>query len=148
MSTDHASLSHHPAPHRHRVSAAESLFGLAGGPLAWFVQLCAGYAMASWPCFPLDEHLHLPLNSYAWTWAAIVVISVAAVIVSLAAFMVSRGILRRTLDESEGGHGHALETGAGRTRFLALWGMVLGGGFAVATALTTVAFFVLPRCAG
>ena len=41
-----------------------------------------------------------------------------------------------------------MEIGAGRTRFLALWGMVLGVGFALAAAITAVAFIVLPRCAG
>jgi hypothetical protein len=41
-----------------------------------------------------------------------------------------------------------MEAGAARTRFLALWGALLGGGFALATAITGVAFVTLPRCAG
>jgi hypothetical protein len=148
MTADPGSLSHHPAPHRDKVSAFEGAFGLLGGPAAWFVQLCAGYGMASWPCFPLDEHHVLPLSGYAWTWAAIVAISIAAVVVALAAFAVSRRTYKRTRAEGHGDHRHVLEVGTGRTRFLAIWGMVLGASFAVATALTTVAFFVLPRCAG
>jgi Na+/melibiose symporter-like transporter len=148
MTANHASLSHHPAPHRDKVSVLESSFGLLGGPLAWFVQLCAGYIMASWPCYPMEEHRILPQNGYAWTWEAIVVVSIVAVIVCLAAFGVSRRTFNRTRDEDKGEHQHLLEVGSGRTRFLALWGMVLGAGFAVATAMTAIAFFVLPRCAG
>jgi hypothetical protein len=148
MNADHASLSHHPAPHRDRVSAIALLFGLLAGPLAWFAQLCAGYSMASWPCFPLQEHRTVPLNGYAWTWDAIVVVSILSVVIALAAFIVSRNIFRMTMQEGKGDHRHVLEVGTGRTRFLALWGMILGGGFAAATAMTTVAFFFLPRCAG
>ncbi len=148
MTAEPASLTNHPAPHRDRVSAFESVFGLLGGPGAWFAQLCAGYAMASWPCFPREEHHILPEAGYAWTWAAIVAVSVVAIGVCLAAFAVSRRTYERVQGESRGSHQHLLDVGSGRTRFLALWGMVLGASFAVGTAMTLVAFFVLPRCAG
>jgi hypothetical protein len=138
MSTPDASLSHHPAPHRGRVAALESAFGLLGGPGAWFIQLCVGFALSSWPCFPQDQHELAPIRGYGWTWGALGLVSLTAVVIAVAAFAVSRGIYRRTHDE----------TGAGRTRFLGLWGMVAGAGFAVAAAFTGVAFFILPRCAG
>jgi len=139
MTAEPASLTNHPAPRRDQVSAFESVFGLLGGPGAWFAQLCAGYAMASWPCFPHEEHHILPEAGYAWTWAAIVAVSVVAIGISFAAFAVSRRTYKRV---------HLPDVGSGRTRFLALWGMVLGASFAVGTAMTLVAFFVLPRCAG
>jgi Na+/melibiose symporter-like transporter len=148
MTAEPASLPNHPAPHRDQVSAFESVFGLLGGPGAWFAQLCAGYAMASWPCFPREEHRILPEAGYAWTWAAIVAVSVVAIGISFAAFAVSRRTYERVQSESQGSHQHLLDVGSGRTRFLALWGMVLGASFAVGTAMTLVAFFVLPRCAG
>jgi hypothetical protein len=148
MNADHSSLSHHPAPRRHEASVPAIVFGLAAGPLAWFVQLCAGYTLASWPCFPLEQHRLVPQDGYAWTWGGIIAISVVAVIICVAAFLVSRRTFNRTRDEGQGGQQHLLEVGSGRTRFLALWGMVLGLGFAVATGMTAVAFFILPRCAG
>jgi hypothetical protein len=104
--------------------------------------------MASWPCFPREEHRILPEAGYAWTWAAIVAVSVVAIGISFAAFAVSRRTYERVQGESHGSHQHLLDVGSGRTRFLALWGMVLGASFAVATAMTLIAFFVLPRCAG
>jgi hypothetical protein len=148
MRTPEAAASNHPAPHRHRVAAAESVFGLLGGPGAWFIQLCAGSVLSNWPCFPEDQHRLAPVQGYEWTWAALGLISLAAVAIAVAAFLVSRTLYRRTRDESGGDHQHLMETGAGRTRFLALWGMVAGAGFAVAAAFTGIAFFILPRCAG
>jgi hypothetical protein len=142
------SIDSNAAPHRDRVSSLESTFGLLGGPLAWFFQLCSGYALSSWPCFPNDYRRLAPLNEYAWTWSAIVVISIVAFGVSSLAFFVSWRAFQRTRRESKGDHRHVLEVGTGRTRFLALWGVIGGASFAAAVALTAIALRVLPRCAG
>jgi hypothetical protein len=117
-----------------------TLFALAGGPLAWFVQLCAGYALATWPCFPADHRRLVPQNGYTWTFPLMVALLIAGVVVALLAFGVSWRTYARTRDETGGDDG--------RTRFLALWGMLLGAGFAVATSLTAVAFLLVPRCDG
>jgi hypothetical protein len=151
MSANPASLSHHPAPHRERVAAVQIAFGLLAGPAAWFCQLCAGFALSSWPCFPADQPMLAPMRGYGWTWAATGIVSLTAVTISVAAMIVSRRLLQRTRGESAGGHGHPLDlldVGTGRTRFLASWGTIAGGAFAVASAFTGVAFLILPRCAG
>jgi amino acid transporter len=148
MSADHSVLSQYPAPPRHQLALSSAMFGLIGGPLAWFVQLCAGYALASGPCFAQSQRATQPLEGFAWTWPAMIALLIAGVIVALAAFAVSYRTFVRTRDEAGGDQHHLMEVGAGRTRFVALWGMLLGSGFAVATALTAVAFLVLPRCAG
>jgi hypothetical protein len=148
MNSPEQTLSHHPAPHRGRVSLAKLVFGVVGGPLAWFVQFNAGYALASWPCFPADQRRSSPLEGYAWSTSAMIGALIGAVLVALAALWVSWHSLQRTREEGAGDHRHLMEVGAGRTRFLALWGVLLGGGFAIATLVTAVAFIVLPRCAG
>jgi hypothetical protein len=138
----------HPAPHAQRMSLGESAFCLAGAPIAWFLQLLIGYALASEPCFRQGERLvEVPISRH-WTWPAMVVLTVAAVAVSLAALYVARRAYLRTRDETQSGTRELLEVGAGRTRFVAFWGMVLGGGFALAAAITAIAFIALPRCAG
>jgi hypothetical protein len=139
MIPDDAALTHHPAPQRHRVAMFESVFGLIGAPLAWLLQLDVGYALASWPCFPKDQRGLVPVAGFAWTWPAMIIGMGAAVAIALAALGVSWRAFRATETELAGG---------GRTRFLALWGMWLGGSFALATLLTSVAFMLLPRCAG
>jgi hypothetical protein len=148
MSTPHPHLAHDPAPHRERVTFLELAFGLAGGPVAWFLQFNAGYALATWPCFPNDHRMQLPMDGYAWSLPTMVAVMIAGVLISLAALWISWRNLQKTREEQPGGRGHLMETGAGRTRFLALWGVMLGGGFALASVVTAVAFVVLPRCAG
>jgi hypothetical protein len=148
MMADHSTLTHHPAPQRDRVTRFESVFGLLGGPLAWFVQLCACYGLASWSCFPKDQRVLTPTDGAAWTWPTLVIALVASVTIALAALFVSWRMLQRTRSEGAGDHNHLLEAGAGRRRFIALWGMFLGGGFAIATLIDAVAFLVLPACAG
>jgi hypothetical protein len=143
-----ARLSHHPAPHADRVKLHESFYALFGGPIAWFLQLCGGYALASQPCFIEGTRAAAPLVSASWTWPAMIALMVTAVLVSLIALFVSWRAFTRTRNEAQGDQHHLMETGAGRTRFLALWGMVLGSGFAIATAFTAVGFMTLPRCAG
>jgi amino acid transporter len=141
-------LSQHPAPLRHQLSIGEALFSLLGGPLAWFVQLCAGYALATWPCFPETHRRLMPASGYAWSFSLMVGLLIAGVLVALLAFGVSWRTYARTRDEAGGDHRHLIEVGAGRTRFMALWGMLLGIGFAVATSLTAVGFLLVPRCDG
>lgn len=135
--SDQPSVSHHPAPHRHKVAGLESAFGMWGGPAAWFVQLCAGFALSS-----------SPLCGYAGTGAAAESLSLAALILALAALVGSARILKRARDEGPGGQAHLLDRGVGRTRFLGVWGIVLGAGFAIATIFSAPAYLILPRCAG
>lgn len=146
MSVPHSALIA-PLPQRERRAARlASAFGLLGGPAAWYMQLCAGYVLASGPCFPHDVRRPTPLDGFAWTWPALVAILIFGVLVALAACLVSRSLLRRTQHLTP--ERHPLEAEARRTQFLAFWGVVYGAGFAVATLVTAVAYIVLPRCAG
>ncbi|MGA8707084.1 MAG: hypothetical protein WB646_08870 [Steroidobacteraceae bacterium] len=148
MSADHAALGQHPAPQRARVTAANAAFGVVAGPAAWFIEVCGGYALASAPCYSRAQRGLAPLANLSWTWPAMIALLVVCVLVALSALVVAARTFERTRGESGGDHRLLMEVGAGRTRFLALWGMLLGAGFAVATAATAVAFVVLPRCAG
>jgi amino acid transporter len=148
MSADHGALGQHPAPHRGRVGRTNAAFGVIAGPAAWFIELCGGYALASAQCYSQADRTLEPLSRAAWTWPAMIALLIACVLVALAAVVVSARTFARTRAESGGDYKHLMEVGAGRTRFLALWGVLLGAGFALATALTAVAFVVVPRCAG
>jgi hypothetical protein len=148
LNTDGAHLSPHPAPLRHELKVHEGFFALFGGPLAWFVQLCAGFALASQPCFDGGERLTVPPVASDWTCPAMISLMAAAIALALVSAWVSWRVFTRTREEADGDHRHLMEAGAGRTRFLALWGLILGAGFAVATVLTGAGFILLPRCAG
>jgi hypothetical protein len=122
-----------------RPLSPAAIFGVLGGPLAWYVELLLGYALASGPCFPHDQRLVSPQRDMAWTHTGVVCLLMLCTLVAFAAFFVSWRRMRRI---STGDF--ALE----RTRFVAMWGVALGAGFLVATLLTAVGIGVLPRCAG
>jgi amino acid transporter len=132
----------------HRAARRQSLFGLFGGPLGWYLQLCAGYALASQPCFRGGRSVTAPLRTEQWIWPAMILAMLAAAVVALLALLVSWRSFLRTQEEGAGGAVHLIEAGSGRARFLALWGVLLGAAFALATAISAVAFITLPRCAG
>ncbi len=134
---------------RSRPGRARHVFGLAGGPAAWFVQLCLGDLLASGPCFRgVQRHL-APPSSLAWTTPTMPALMVLCALIALVACWVSWSRYRHVpAPAAPSDRGGLPDTHAGSTRFLALWGMVLGAGFCVATLLTAVAFLTLPRCAG
>ncbi len=131
---------------RYAIGGAE-FFGVVGGPVAWFVQFCTGYALASWPCFPKAQRALIPIAGYDWTWPAMILVLIGGVIVALCAFFVSLRNFQYTPSEEEPDRRELVDDRAARRHFVALWGIVLGTGFALATVITAVALVVLPRCA-
>jgi len=148
MTDDRQSVSHHPAPRADRLSTGMATFILFTGPVAWLVQLCVGAMLLSWPCFPDMARLAHPIAGYGWTrLAALLILLGCALLAAVSGFVAWRK-LREVRDEREGDEGDLIHIGHGRTRFTALWGMILGWGFAVATLATLAGFALVPRCAG
>ena len=143
----HPPLVGQPAPPPKRAPLRESFYALFGGPVAWLVQLGAGHGLAGDPCV-VGGLRALASAKANWTWPAMTSLIVAAALVALASLAVSWRAYRRTRRTAQGNEPLSLATVAGRTRFLALCGVALGGGFAVSTGLTAVGFLTLPRCAG
>ena len=148
MTARPSSLSHHPAPHRHRLSAAKAALLVFGGPVAWLTQLCIGVALVSWPCYPGGDRLWAPLAGHEWTRGVAVFVLLLFALAALAVGLLAHATLREVRHEEDGGHVELLEIGQGRTRFVAIWGVALGYGSAIAAALTLIAFAMVPRCAG
>ncbi|MBV8404319.1 MAG: hypothetical protein JO203_08995 [Gammaproteobacteria bacterium] len=142
------SLTHSPAPHGGHVGTAQIAFAVVAGPLAWFILVCAGEALASEPCFPGSHRYATPLPGLRWTWPALIALLVLCALVAFAAFAVSWRMYRVTRAEEAGRRAGLLDEGVGRTRFMALWGLLYGAGFCVATLLSLAAYIALPRCAG
>jgi len=147
MNTPANSLSQQPGPYRGPVTLRELAFGVAAGPIAWAVEFNVGYGLASWPCFPGDHRMQQPLYGYGWSWPALIAIMFAATLIALVAMWVSWRSYRKTAAEPHSARSQ-LEPGNGRARFLALWGVVFSGGFALASLATGIAYLTLPRCGG
>lgn len=148
MSRDSSALSHHPAPHADRLPAASAAFMLFTGPLAWFLQLCAGFMLLSWPCYPGNHRLADPLAGYGWTRLAALLILLACAILAATSGLFAWRKYREVQGERGGGHADLIHVGHGRTRFMALWGIILGTGFTLTTLATLVGFALVPRCVG
>lgn len=143
------SVTRAPQPRRVPLPALTTGFGLLGGPLAWFLQLCAGYGLASWSCFPKDQRAVLhPIAGASWSGPTIVALSTASVLIALASLYASWRLFRQAPAARERDLYHVIEDGDDRLAVLGLWGILLGSGFAVATLLNVIPFLVLPRCAG
>lgn len=137
-----------PIPPVVPIPRSQIFFLLFGGPLAWFLQLNAGFALATQPCFLDNQRFPAPRSDLVWSWPAMIWILIAALAVALLSSLTAWRAYQRTKAESSGDHLHLMEIGGGRNRFLALWGICFGAGSAVVIIMTLVAFFVLPRCAG
>ncbi|EQB05882.1 hypothetical protein [Sphingobium baderi] len=145
---DGTGLSHHPATHADRLPPWRAAFILACGPAAWLLQLMVGASLTGWSCFPADERLWSEPAGLGWTRTAAIIVIAVAVLIAWASGAAAWSDLRRVRGEEEGGPAALAEIGHGRTRFIALWGLVLGVGSAAASLITLVAFLLVPRCAG
>lgn len=138
--------SRHPAPQRHRVGALALGFALFAAPAAWFAQLSIGSGLASHACYPRATPLAMPL--WGGLWSLLLFISLVAIAISAAAGLVALRSWRATRNEQPGSRHHLLEVGEGRTRFLAMCGLLTSGGFLVALLFSTVMLFLVPVCNG
>jgi len=143
----------HPAPSRSHVRRAALWFGLLGGPLAWSVQTLVNLPVTSHGCFPRLIPLGTPITGGMRGIAFVV--SVAALITVVAAAAIAWGSWLRTRDERQGDTGGAahhgaeqalLETGEGRTRFMALAGVLTSLLFLVASLVHAAAIFLVAPC--
>jgi hypothetical protein len=132
----------HPAPHRKRVGMLALGFGIVGAPLAWNIELLVGTALSGQQCFPRYLPLAVPL--WTGTWGFLLAMSVAAIVMAIAAGLVSWRSWRRTRDEKPG----SVYGGNGRTRFMAMCGLLCSGLFLIALVFTLAAVLLVPLCSG
>ena len=142
------SLTHFSAPQADRVGWGQMTFAIVAAPLAWFILVCAGEALANEACFPYGPRLRAPLAGLEWTWPALIALLIACVLVSLAAILISWKMYRVTCSEEGGKQAGLLDEGVGRTRFMALWGLLYSVGFCAATLFSVASYWALPRCGG
>lgn len=141
------SIQHPSSPHRDRLSLFLLLFGVFAGPVAWGVQLIVNYALAVHPCFPGEVARLSPLPGWHPDLAGILVINIIAAIVALAGAALSSQRWN-TERHRHSGSIEALTPSEGRTRFLALCGMMTGFGFFAAIIFNTIAMAMVPQCSG
>jgi hypothetical protein len=148
-----ATYAGHPAPERGRVSVRALMFGVFGAPAAWSVQTLVDLALTSHACFPHLEPLAEP--TLGGLRGVVFAVSIAALVVSVAATVVAWQAWSRTRHERQQSSGRgrehtrgsaAVETGEGRTRFMALAGLLTSGTFVVASITHLASVFLVSPC--
>jgi hypothetical protein len=134
----------HPAPAVRAVTPAALWFGLFGAPVAWSLQLLASYALVAHGCYPDAEPMTMPV--IPGLRALVLATGVAALAVALLAAGAAWRSWRAAQHEHKGGHEALLEAGEGRTRFMALSGMLLGAVFVLGIVMNVVPLLLLRPC--
>ena len=128
-------------------------FGFVGAPTAWSVQTLVNLSLTSHSCYPrltpLSSSTTGGLRGIAFA------VSLVALAVCISATFVSWRTWWRTRGEHQQGTGRGqqhqptsalLETGEGRTRFMALAGVLASAMFLAVTAANTAAIFIVSPC--
>ncbi len=136
----------HPSPHRDRVSPWAMWFCILGAPTAWSLQQLVNAPLFAHGCYPKD----VPIAEPIWGNAGGVALAVEliAIAISIAAGLVAWRNWRRTRAEKEGSGHHLMEAGDGRSRFMAMVGLICSGLFLLATVFATGLLFMVQPCNG
>ncbi len=134
----------HPSPARHAISLPLLWFGVLAAPCAWIVEELVSYGVASHVCGlrSADGEPVVRTAGSPWFW---IVLGVAFAI-ALAGGWVALRNWRVTRAEKGGGGDHLLEPGEGRSRFLAMCGVLLSGGFLIALVFMLAGLALAPLC--
>jgi hypothetical protein len=138
----------HPAPARHIAPLWAQVCGLIAGPIAWGLQLVAGYGLSGHACFPYDHPIARVAAGWGWTRAACLGLNLAAIGICIAAGMLSLRLWRATRHEAQGRARKVVDVGEGRTRFSSLCGALTSFGFLLVVLFNTVVIVGAPACRG
>jgi hypothetical protein len=121
-------------------------FCILGAPVAWSLQQLVNAPLFAHGCYPKD----VPISSPIWTNAGSVALAVEliAIVVCVAAMLLAWRNWGRTRAEKEGSGHHLMEAGDGRTRFMAMVGLICSGLFLLATIFATGLLYLVQPCNG
>lgn len=134
----------HPSPKRGAVAPWLLLTGLAAGPFGWILQLLVDYGLSSGLCMGRRTMAQHPSEN--GELFALVAVNLLCLAIALGGLALCYDSWRKVRDEKPGGGHRTLNVGEGRSRFLALAGMLTAGGFALAILFNTVEPFMIPAC--
>lgn len=134
----------HPSPHRGKTRLLSLLYGLIAAPLAWLVSQIADAALAQEACSPGTEPLTTP--AFHGLHAIQAAVLMAALVISASAAWVALSAWRSTRGEQSGDQHALLSVGEGRSRFMALAGLLTSAGFGLGTIFSLPALLFVVSC--
>lgn len=133
----------HPAPHRDRAPYVSLAFGLFAAPIGWALHLLVNYSIAGQNCVGASA---AATASAQGAHSVILLIDLAAVILSVVAGAVAYDLWKKTREEKAGDAHRLVQAGEGRTRFLALCGILTSILFGLAVIVDVLGILVGPPC--
>lgn len=131
----------HPSPLRERVSPRLLCVALVAAPAAWFVQLNISVMLGMNTCPGLREDA-----APSMVTGGLAAVGLAALAIVLLALWAAARVWNLSRSEASGGHHSALTKGHGRTRFLALAGLIANSMFLIAVGFSLVIPLVVVSC--
>jgi hypothetical protein len=135
----------HPAPHRERAPSLALAFGLLSAPIAWVVHLLVNYSIAGQSCFGAAEMEGVALSSHD-ALSTIFVVDLGALALAVSAGYVAFELWKKTKNEKSGDTQELVQAGEGRTRFMAMCGILTSTLFGLAIAVDALGSIVGPSC--
>jgi len=117
-------------------------FGVIAAPLVWLTQVLLNYGITALACYPAEAPHDVPL--YGWSHAATIAFDAFAILVGIAATVVSYGNWQ--MHGRRWPKGHALDVTGERSHFLSVWGLLFSGGFLIAIVFEIIGDMTVPLC--
>ena len=133
----------HPSPGRDKVAVPWLIAGLAIPSAAWTLEMLTGFGVSSNAC-PLTP---IPRKGgFSGEETLLLSVQLVCLIAAIASgFMSYRHWRLVQAEKQDSEHSH-LTIGEGRTRFLAIAGMLVAGTFAVAILFNVAEPILIPSC--
>jgi len=131
-------------PYPRRGGALMMLFGLLGAAAAWGLQTEVGETLAAQACYP--HRRALPAPQWSWLMPALNAMSIVALLVGIAGVWVAWRSWRIARGARPDSAASVSDTTAGRTRFLAMAGLILSVLFLVGLVTAGLAVLLVSPC--
>ena len=139
----HAGARGTPAPRRH-IGLPTLWFGLFGAPAAWAAQLLTNYALMGHFCYPRDTPLASPTFGGVRTLA--IAVSTILLCLAVAALVVAVHSWGEARYRHSGEHHEVAEIGEGRTRFMAMAGILVSATFVYGVLMGGIPLITMSVC--
>jgi hypothetical protein len=136
--------SNHPSPQRDRVFAPYLWFSVIAAPLAWAARLLVNYAIAGQRCVGA-ANVELKTLSHSSFVTMLLIDLLAITVAAIAGYVAYLHWLQTRTDKAGGTH-VLVHSGEGRTRFLAMCGMLSSTLFGIAVAMDAIGNALGPPC--
>lgn len=134
----------HPSPQRSRLSLYALVFGLAGAPFAALAQISIGAALAGYAC----RQAELPAQDFIQNhlYLQLLILNLVALALGIAALATAWHSWKTTQHEKSGSADMLLAHGEGRSRFMAMGGLMVSLLFDLAILCNFLSLVFIPAC--